>query len=320
MPPRSVCLNVFTTSLSNAIPKESNVWVREVDSDVDMKEDATVTERARHDSLQSSPNETMNAAPYSVAESTTTQSSSMPFTNIQTSLTPDGITTLKKQHAVLSSVANPQALVCGTCGQAPAPGASLQRCSRCKAAFYCSKVCQKVAWKVHRTDCGSASAIATPNISVPGSPTDMQGSSPTVNTSSPPRRLPQSTSEWVQSSGNQGKLHLSSGDNVQYENLRDLLVCGYWVYASENGGVALTRDDMLEEFKCYVDAVGERVKTGGMLDGNTYKDQMYADLVNSLQDGSSPLLKNVTPAEVLGHYGDDVLQDIDQIRTVVYGA
>lgn len=57
MPPRSVCLNVFTTSLSHAVPKESNVSIKEVDSDVDMKEkDAAVMERARHDSVQSSPN------------------------------------------------------------------------------------------------------------------------------------------------------------------------------------------------------------------------------------------------------------------------
>ncbi|KAF1953232.1 hypothetical protein CC80DRAFT_494852 [Byssothecium circinans] len=64
--------------------------------------------------------------------------------------------------------------LCSTCGQLPASGSSLQRCSRCKSAYYCSKACQKAAWKLHKLDCrgGSSSALATPNISMPGSPTN----------------------------------------------------------------------------------------------------------------------------------------------------
>ena len=41
---------------------------------------------------------------------------------------------------------------CDHCGLEPVDG-KLKRCSRCKACFYCSKVCQQGAWKVHRKIC-----------------------------------------------------------------------------------------------------------------------------------------------------------------------
>lgn len=40
-------------------------------------------------------------------------------------------------------------LACGGCGEA---GAKL-RCTRCKAAFYCSQACQKRAWPTHKQRC-----------------------------------------------------------------------------------------------------------------------------------------------------------------------
>lgn len=54
MPPRSVCLNVFTTSLGSGKEKEEIVSVREVESEVVGKKEHVVEERARHDSVQGS--------------------------------------------------------------------------------------------------------------------------------------------------------------------------------------------------------------------------------------------------------------------------
>jgi hypothetical protein len=60
---------------------------------------------------------------------------------------------------------------CSTCSGGPAK----RRCSRCKAAFYCDRSCQKTDWKTHRNVCEpaqqTASAPGTPNFSNPASPT-----------------------------------------------------------------------------------------------------------------------------------------------------
>lgn len=61
MPPRSVCLNVFTTALGNG--SEVDVSMKDVEGekmDVDTKEEV-FEERARHDSVQGSPNGTLPA-------------------------------------------------------------------------------------------------------------------------------------------------------------------------------------------------------------------------------------------------------------------
>ncbi|KAF2250270.1 hypothetical protein BU26DRAFT_298822 [Trematosphaeria pertusa] len=68
MPPRSVCLNVFTTSLGNG--KEAGVSVREVDGErmegvVEQKKEERVEDRGRHDSAQWSPNDSIAAHPES---------------------------------------------------------------------------------------------------------------------------------------------------------------------------------------------------------------------------------------------------------------
>lgn len=134
------------------------------------------------------------------------------------------------------------------------------------------------------------------------------------------RRLPQSTDDWMQSNGGDAKLRLPFSDNVQYEDLRDLLICGYCVYANDNGGVAPTRDDMLDEFKLYVDTASERVDTGGILDATACKSQIQVDVVNALQNGTSPLLKEVTSSELMSQYGAELLDAIGQIQKVVYGS
>ncbi|KNG50777.1 ankyrin repeat and mynd domain-containing protein [Stemphylium lycopersici] len=60
---------------------------------------------------------------------------------------------------------------CTTCSGQPAR----RRCSRCKAAYYCDRNCQKSDWKSHRNVCEpiaqTYSAPETPNFSNPASPT-----------------------------------------------------------------------------------------------------------------------------------------------------
>lgn len=45
---------------------------------------------------------------------------------------------------------NPQ---CETCKKIAAPGKKLMLCAACKRPHYCSKACQKKAWKVHKDSC-----------------------------------------------------------------------------------------------------------------------------------------------------------------------
>ncbi|KAI9004993.1 hypothetical protein DFJ74DRAFT_402089 [Hyaloraphidium curvatum] len=42
---------------------------------------------------------------------------------------------------------------CDLCGQAPAEGAKLKKCSRCGIAWYCSAECQREDWKAHKPAC-----------------------------------------------------------------------------------------------------------------------------------------------------------------------
>jgi len=42
---------------------------------------------------------------------------------------------------------------CWGCGVKPGPGQSLQKCSGCRKAMYCSRPCQEAAWKAHKADC-----------------------------------------------------------------------------------------------------------------------------------------------------------------------
>jgi hypothetical protein len=42
---------------------------------------------------------------------------------------------------------------CWGCGVAAGPDRTLQKCSGCRKAFYCSRSCQEAAWKGHKADC-----------------------------------------------------------------------------------------------------------------------------------------------------------------------
>jgi len=48
-----------------------------------------------------------------------------------------------------------------TCDQCHAPSEKLSRCSRCRDAAYCSRECQKAAWKLHKRLCGKTTEQIT---------------------------------------------------------------------------------------------------------------------------------------------------------------
>jgi hypothetical protein len=172
MPPRSVCLNVFTTSLGNDVglgkEREVDVEVTEVEDKMEGVE--SVVERERHDSVQGPPNDTATTTScHDELYATKIDVASLPL-ELGPQLTKDGnMQTTTKAPTT-----------CSTCGEAPIVGVSLSRCSRCKNAFYCSKNCQKSAWKLHKYDCvptgalhglfPPSSAMHTPDISTPASP------------------------------------------------------------------------------------------------------------------------------------------------------
>ncbi|KAF2680857.1 hypothetical protein K458DRAFT_421183 [Lentithecium fluviatile CBS 122367] len=203
MPPRSVCLNVFTASLGNGInfgkEKEPGVEVSEVDKMEGVG--GPVAERWRHDSVQGSPNDSI-ATTLAYTEPITTSENTSPIAtadiNITTLPLNIGCSLSRKAAHDLTqasgtgfyqnptgpraqSVDSPGMLpaTCYTCAQPPAPSLSLLRCSRCKNAYYCSKNCQKAAWKQHKYDCERAgtasnsspySELHTPDVSTPASP------------------------------------------------------------------------------------------------------------------------------------------------------
>ena len=53
----------------------------------------------------------------------------------------------------LSNAALDRDAACAQCGVAPARGAKLQRCAKCRLASYCSAQCQCADWKAHRLQC-----------------------------------------------------------------------------------------------------------------------------------------------------------------------
>ena len=49
---------------------------------------------------------------------------------------------------------HPEASQCAHCGAADGHhGVTLNKCTRCKATFYCSKACQAAHWKNHKQFC-----------------------------------------------------------------------------------------------------------------------------------------------------------------------
>ncbi|PSN75116.1 hypothetical protein BS50DRAFT_628341 [Corynespora cassiicola Philippines] len=149
MPPRSVCLNVFTTSLGNG--KEAVESVRDMAADKSAFGDDKVVQsqqNVRRDSTQTSPNGSIVAP--TPAHIATADINIAAFSN----------------HVAATRAVPSACDVCATSG-------GLSRCSRCKSRYYCSRSCQKLDWKSHKLDCGPGganSAQSTPNVSTPASP------------------------------------------------------------------------------------------------------------------------------------------------------
>ncbi|KAK7185739.1 MYND finger [Paraphaeosphaeria sporulosa] len=195
MPPRSVCLNVFTTSLgSGSVKKESEVVVRETKAG---NGDGAAEERARHDSVQegaycftlgifatqSKLGEILSrhVSHRSSDSIATSKPFAQAFTAAHTSPIASTTIDVATLPADIRGIVNPffstvLPTTCSTCTRPPPSGHSLLRCSRCKRAYYCSRTCQKQAWKTHKADCDPTSSpspysvLDTPDVSMPGSP------------------------------------------------------------------------------------------------------------------------------------------------------
>ncbi|KAF9729432.1 hypothetical protein PMIN02_002903 [Paraphaeosphaeria minitans] len=165
MPPRSVCLNVFTTSLGSGSVKREPEVVRETKTGDRV---GAAEERARHDSVQEDSIATSKPFGQAFAAANTSPIAS---TTIDVTTLPADIRGIV--HPFFSTVLP---TTCSTCTRPPPSGHSLLRCSRCKRTYYCSRTCQKQAWKTHKADCDPASTpspysvLDTPDVSMPGSP------------------------------------------------------------------------------------------------------------------------------------------------------
>lgn len=73
---------------------------------------------------------------------------------------PVTILELTNEYDLLLTRLNPPNKVCFTCGKPEAEGEMLLKCSRCKSALYCNKICQSKHWKsVHKKLCLSANKL-----------------------------------------------------------------------------------------------------------------------------------------------------------------
>jgi hypothetical protein len=152
MPPRSVCLNVFTSSLGDGNGAVNNGRHSIMD---------------RRDSAQSDiPRRSSDG---SVASQATPSASTSPLPAFNR---PELFHSLRPMASTESLNGSFTSKPCTTCSGEPAR----RRCSRCKAAYYCDRNCQKSDWKTHRNVCEPTtqtySAPATPNFSNPASPTN----------------------------------------------------------------------------------------------------------------------------------------------------
>merc|ERR1719163_1770255 len=55
--------------------------------------------------------------------------------------------------------------LCDSCGQP-----TTTRCARCKATFFCSRDCQRKAWRLHKLECGVAQPTAAATSPQPAPP------------------------------------------------------------------------------------------------------------------------------------------------------
>ncbi|KAL6709908.1 hypothetical protein ACN47E_000693 [Coniothyrium glycines] len=159
MPPRSVCLNVFTNSLGDA-----NAAVR----GDGMMNNGMPGALERRDSAQSA-DITRRSSAGSIGSQPTPPQSTSPMPAFSRA---DLFNTLRPMASTESLNIALTSKPCTTCsGQL-----ARRRCSRCKAAYYCDRNCQKTDWKSHRSVCEPVapgytySAPATPNFSNPASP------------------------------------------------------------------------------------------------------------------------------------------------------
>jgi hypothetical protein len=73
---------------------------------------------------------------------------------------PVTILELTNEYDLLLTRLNPTNKLCFTCGKPEAEGEMLLKCSRCKSALYCNKVCQSKHWKtVHKKLCLSVNKL-----------------------------------------------------------------------------------------------------------------------------------------------------------------
>ncbi|KAF1850198.1 uncharacterized protein K460DRAFT_361025 [Cucurbitaria berberidis CBS 394.84] len=155
MPPRSVCLNVFTTSLGDTAVRDDGSLNNGIPGGMERRDSAQsdIPRRSSSGSIASAP-----------APQWTPPISAINRAEMFNTLRPMAST--ESMNMALSSKP------CSTCSGQPAR----RRCSRCKSAYYCDRNCQKSHWKTHRNACEpvtqSYSAPATPNVSTPTSPSN----------------------------------------------------------------------------------------------------------------------------------------------------
>ena len=62
-----------------------------------------------------------------------------------------------QSRSAVATATTTQAGACAACGGSSSPsGTAFMRCSRCKAVKYCSALCQRTHWPVHKASCAAA--------------------------------------------------------------------------------------------------------------------------------------------------------------------
>lgn len=81
------------------------------------------------------------------------------------------------EQATVQAAAAPTNKECYMCGK----GGADKRCARCKNQWYCSRECQKDAWKTHSKECspGSTGSAAKPDVAAPKQPAPTKRPAPT---------------------------------------------------------------------------------------------------------------------------------------------
>jgi hypothetical protein len=64
---------------------------------------------------------------------------------------------LSKEVVISDGLSNDAPVSCDRCGKLQEPGKKLQRCGKCRVAWYCGIECQRAAWSGHKAHCFEAS-------------------------------------------------------------------------------------------------------------------------------------------------------------------